>query len=107
MPFTTQREVDKLALPAGKKDAYHLDAACRGLSVRTQGARRSWVVHYGVGPKRGRIDLGDVSGITLKDARVKASEIVSRAKNGVDPLADRKAKAAVPIALSDRWLTCI
>jgi integrase len=109
VPFTTQREVDKLALPPGKKDVFHFDAACRGLSVRIQGARRSWVVHYAVGGKRRRIDLGDVAGINLKDARAKASEITGKAKNGVDPLADRKAKAAVEHrtlkALIDRYLT--
>ncbi|WP_191057562.1 tyrosine-type recombinase/integrase [Geminicoccus harenae] len=108
MPFTTQREVDKLALPSGKKDVFHFDAACRGLSVRIQGARRSWVVHYAVGGKRRRIDLGDVAGINLKDARTKAAEITGKAKSGVDPLAERAVQAGRERrtfkALIDRYL---
>lgn len=93
MPFTTQREVDKLTLPPGKKDIFHFDGACRGLSVRIQGARRSWVVHYAVYGKRRRIDLGDVTAISLKEARLRSAEITGKAKSGIDPLDQRKAQA--------------
>jgi hypothetical protein len=95
MPFSTQREVDRLVLPTGKTDGFHFDTACRGLSVRIQGSRRTWVVHYTThDKKRRRLDLGDVTGLSLRDARAKANEIVGKAKNGVDPLAERAAKAS-------------
>ena len=108
MAFSTQRDVDKLTLPPGKKDAFYFDKACRGLSVRLQGTRRSWVVHYAIDGKRRRLDLGDVAGLPLKDARTRAAEIAGQAKKGTDPLAERQARAGRERrtfkALVDRYL---
>jgi len=101
MPFSTQREVDRLVPPTGKTDGFHFDTACRGLSVRIQGSKRTWVVHYTThDKKRRRLDLGGVAGLSLRDARVKANEIVGKAKDGADPLAERAAKASAPKKMS-------
>ena len=43
MGFKTQRDVDGLSLPADVADRFFFDDGCQGLSVRLQGARRSWV----------------------------------------------------------------
>lgn len=95
MPFKTERDVSRLKLPEGKADAFHFDTLVRGLSVRLQGARKTWVVHF-TSPdgRRRRLSLGDVAGLSLADARKRAGEIVAGARTGADPLAGRaKAKA--------------
>jgi integrase len=93
MGFRTQREVDRLALPKGKTDAFFFDEEARGLSVRIQGDRRTWVVHYTAAGKRRRASLGDVLTLPLRDARTKAGRIVSDAKDGKDTLVTRRAAA--------------
>lgn len=94
MGFRTQRDVERLALPPNKTDAYFFDDGCQGLSVRLQGDRRTWVVWYAIGDRRRKVSLGDVIALSLRDARTKAATIVSGAKDGADPLADRAARAA-------------
>ena len=93
MGFRTQRDVDRLALPAGKADAYFFDNSCQGLSVRIQGAKRTRVVHYAVDGRRRRIGLGDVTALPLRDAQKQAGAIVSAGKDGADPLAKREERA--------------
>ena len=90
MPFRTERDVARLALPEGKADAYHFDAVVRGLSVRLQGERRTYVAHYSTPDgRRRRLSLGDVAGLSLAEARRRAGEIVAGARAGADPLAGR------------------
>ena len=93
MSFKTQRDVDRLSLPAGVADRFIFDDQCQGLSVRLQGAKRSWVIHYTVEGKRRRMSLGDVAGRSLADARKEASKVVSGGKDGADPLRERAARA--------------
>lgn len=95
MPFKTERDVARLKLPEGKADAFHFDALVRGLSVRLQGQRKTWVVHFtNAAGKRRRLSLGDVAGLSLADARKRAGEVLASAKLGSDPLASRaQAKA--------------
>lgn len=93
MGFRTQREVERLSLPAGVADRFVFDDQCQGLSVRLQGAKRSWVVHYTIDGKRRRISLGDVAGMPLADARKKAAKVVAGGKDGADPLKERAARA--------------
>ena len=95
MSFRTERDVARLVLPDGKADAFHFDALVRGLSVRLQGQRRTWVVHFTTaGGRRRRLSLGDVAGLSLADARKRAGEVLAGARLGNDPLASReRAKA--------------
>lgn len=94
MSFKTERDVARLKLPEGKADAFHFDALMRGLSVRLQGDRRTYVVHYTSGGKRRRLSLGDVAGLSLAEARKRAGEVLAGARLGTDPLAKRaQAKA--------------
>ena len=93
MGFKTQREVDRLSLPSGVADRFIFDDQCQGLSVRLQGAKRSWVVHYAVDGKRRRMSLGDVAGISLADARKRAGQVVAGGRDGADPLKERAARA--------------
>lgn len=93
MGFRTQRDVDRLSLPPGKADAFFFDEEARGLSVRIQGDRRTWVVHYTAGGKRRRMSLGDVPALALRDARTKAGRVVADAKDGKDSLTVRAVAA--------------
>jgi integrase len=89
MSFRTQSQVDRLRLPEGRTDAYVFDGEQRGLSVRLQGRSRTWVVHFQANGKRRRITLGNVAGLSLRQARVEASRIVGAARAGEDELAKR------------------
>lgn len=95
MSFKTERDVGRLVLPEGRADAFHFDALVRGLSVRLQGARKTYVVHFtNAAGKRRRLSLGDVAGLSLADARKRAGEVLAGARLGSDPLANReRAKA--------------
>ncbi|MFZ1429146.1 MAG: site-specific integrase [Geminicoccaceae bacterium] len=91
MGFRTQRDVDRLALPPGKPEHVEFDEQCRGLAVRMQGGSKVWLVRYQVpGGNRRKLTLGDVSGLTLAEARKRAVQITSGAKDGKDPQQQRE-----------------
>jgi integrase len=91
MAFRTQRDLDRLTLPAGKAEVFHFDARCPGLSVRIQRTGKpAFVAWYTVTGKRKRITLGAVAGTDLDQARRQATEIVNAARDGRDPGQERK-----------------
>ena len=91
MSFRTQRDLERLTLPAGKAEAFHFDARCPGLSVRIQRTGKpAFVTWYTVGGKRKRITLGAVAGMDLDQARRQATEIVNAGRDGHDPGQQRK-----------------
>jgi integrase len=96
MGFRTQAQVDRLRLPEGKLDLYVWDDECTGLSVRLQGKARRWVVWYQANGARRRMTLGNLAGLSLRDARTKAGRIVGDARDGKDPLAARASAKAKP-----------
>lgn len=57
----------------------------------TLGAR-SWVLRTMVGGKRCDIGLGGYPDVSLSSARTKARELKAKIKDGIDPIAERKAK---------------
>jgi hypothetical protein len=89
MPFKTERDIAKLTLPEGQTDVHHSDLTTRGLSVRPQRGRKTYVVHYAIGGRWRRVTLGKVGALYLKKAREMVSEIVARALLGGDPSAPR------------------
>jgi len=105
MAFKTQRDVDRLTLPAGKSEAFFFDGRVPGLSVRLQrtGAA-TFAVWYTAGGKRKRMSLGPVAGISLEDARRRAAEIQGAARAGRNPAQERelaRAAAAEVLTLAD------
>jgi hypothetical protein len=103
MAFRTERDLDRLALPAGKSEVFHFDAKCPGLSVRIQRTGKpAFVVWYtAANGKRKRITLGAVAGIELEDARDQATAMVRGARDGRDPGMERKqAREAAAAALT-------
>jgi integrase len=91
MAFRTQRDVDRLKLPPGKKEHFEFDARCPGNSVRIQrGGKPAYVAWYTVAGVRKRFTLGATAGIDLDSARRRATEIVNAARDGRDPGRERK-----------------
>ena len=86
MSFRTQRDLERLTLPAGKAEAFHFDARCPGLSVRIQRTGKpAFVVWYTIGGKRKRITLGAIAGMDLDQARRQATVTANAARDGRDP----------------------
>jgi hypothetical protein len=65
MSFRTQRDLERLTLPAGKTEVFHFDARCPGLSVRIQRTGKAAFVVWYTAPngKRKRLTLGPVAGL--------------------------------------------
>ena len=91
MAFRTQRDLERLILPASKAEVFHFDARCPGLSVRIQRTGKpAFVAWYTTGGKRKRITLGAIAGMDLDQARRQATEIVNAGRDGRDPGQERK-----------------
>ena len=111
----TQRRIDDLECPAGKKDALVFDGEQRGLGVRvTAGGGKSYLAQYAIAGVKRRIPLGSCSAISLAAAREAAQAILGDVAKGRDPAAERKqaardardqadAEALTLGLLLDRW----
>jgi integrase len=87
----TQRRIDDLECPAGKKDALVFDGEQRGLGVRvTAGGGKSYVAQYTFAGSKRRVPLGSCSAISLAAAREAVRAILGDAARGVDTAAERK-----------------
>ncbi len=84
-------EVSRLA-----GDGLHAVGTVAGLylSINTNGAR-SWILRTKVGNRRTDIGLGSYPAITLAVARERALAAKDSIRQGVDPVADKRAKRAV------------
>lgn len=85
------------AKPLDMKQTDYFDTNTPGLCLRVSpGGTRTWQLHYTApNGKRARITIGRFSDVlTLAKARAKAREARGAIRDGGDPLADRKAKAA-------------
>jgi integrase len=90
----TQRRIDALECPAGKKDILTFDDEQKGLGVRvTAGGGKSYLCQYRHAGLKRRVPLGSCSAISLAAARVAARGIMGEAAKGRDHAAERKAAA--------------
>jgi integrase len=90
----TQRRIETLECPAGKKDALVFDEEQRGLGVRvTAGGGKSYLAQYTLGGAKRRVALGGCSGISLAAARDAVRTILGDVAKGLDPAAQRKEAA--------------
>lgn len=81
--------------PAGKFDIVHWDEDVPGLGLRVlKSGSRSWVVRYRVGRRQRVITLGKVALLSPGQARIKASEILAKAKLGEDFSTEVRSKKA-------------
>lgn len=90
----TQRKIDTLECPLGKKDALVFDDEQAGLGVRvTASGGKSYLAQYTHAGSKRRIALGSCSAISLASAREATRSILGDVAKGRDPAADRKAAA--------------
>jgi integrase len=96
----TQRRIEDLECPAGKKDMLVFDEEQTGLGVRvTAGGRKgkmegkSFLAQYRHAGEKRRVPLGSCSGISLAKARKAVQAILGDVAKGRDPASERKQAA--------------
>jgi integrase len=82
--------------PQAKSEAFFWDPSCSGFGLRAlRSGRRTWIYQYrNDHGKTRRIALGDVSAVSLEDAREAARHKAASVTHGSDPSAERKRKRA-------------
>jgi|AntAceMinimDraft_1070359.scaffolds.fasta_scaffold47368_1 integrase len=66
------------------------------IKIKDTGAK-SWILRTTVGTKRSDIGLGSYPAVTLADAWERARQALTEIRNGVDPVAERRAKQAAVV----------
>ena len=100
------KEVGALAVSKIDAPGLHFVGRVPGLALQvTAGSGRSWLLRVVIGGKRRAMGLGAYPGVTLAQAREKASEARELIRQGVDPIERVRAsqsalRAAVSAALS-------
>jgi integrase len=90
----TQKSVEVLSCPPGRKDALVFDGELRGFGVRvTTGGGKIFLVQYPSPLGKRRIRLGPFGTLTVEDARREAKVVLGHVARGGDPFADRRAVA--------------
>jgi integrase len=104
----TKVTVRKMRCSSGQSEQFFWDASCRGLGIRAlSSGRRSWIFQYRDQHGRTRrIALGDVSLVSLDDAREEARRKAASIAHGANPSVERKAKrtAGTVLELIDAYL---
>jgi integrase len=87
----TQRRIDDLECPPGKKDVLVFDEEQRGLGVRvTKGGGKTYLAQYTIAGSKRRIPLGSCLAISLAGAREAVQAMLGDVARGRDPAAERK-----------------
>jgi integrase len=90
----TQRRIETLECPAGKKDILVFDDEQTGLGVRvTSGGGKSFLAQYRHAGEKRRIPLGSCTAISLASARDAVRTILGDVAKGRDPAGERKEAA--------------
>lgn len=90
----TEREIDRLACPPGKRDCMVFDTEQRGLAVRVVASgSKSYLAQYVAAGRKRRVPLGSVDAISLAAARTAARAVMGQVAGGTDPATQRKAAA--------------
>lgn len=100
------RELSPLQVRRLSKPGLHAVGGVSGLhlQVKESGAR-SWILRVKVGKRRPDIGLGGFPDVTLEQARDKAREIREQIRQGIDPIAARRAAQAALLAAQAKALT--
>lgn len=90
---TEKEPLSSLKLKNSMESGRHPEGTIAGLflNVKPSGAK-SWILRVMVGTKRKDIGLGGYPEVGLAAARDRAREVKDKIRNGVDPVAERKAK---------------
>jgi integrase len=93
MSKLTQRSVEAVICPPGKKDALLFDRELRGFGLRvTTSGGKTFLAQYRTAGTKRRVALGPFGALTVEQARKAAQVVLGEAAKGGDPFADRKAK---------------
>ena len=97
----TKSTVHKMRCPPGQSEGFFWDAGCRGFGIRAlRSGRRSWIYQYRDEHGRTRrIVLGDVSAVSLDDARTAARRTAASVAQGSNPAVERRKKRAAGTVL--------
>jgi integrase len=97
----TKAAVRTMQCPPGQMEKFYWDEGCRGLGIRAlKSRRRSWIYQYRDEHGRTRrIVLGDVSSVSLVDAREAARQVAASVAHGSNPSVDRRKKRAAGTVL--------
>ncbi len=91
----TQKTVESLACPAGKKDVLVFDGELRGFGVRVgSNGKKSFVAQYTGPTGKRRMALGAFGVLTVDAARKSALAVLGAVAERRDPVAEERAKAA-------------
>jgi hypothetical protein len=92
----TQRRIDDLTCPPGRRDKLVFDDEVQGLAVRTMASgSKGYLVQYPYHGAKRRVPLGSCDSVTLADARRAAQGILGEVAHGRDPAKERKDRARV------------
>ena len=91
----TQRKIELLECPDGRRDMMVFDDEQTGLGVRvTSSGRRTFLAQYAFNGTKRRVPLGSCSAISLAEARAAVRVILGDVARGTDPAAERKRAAS-------------
>ena len=91
----TERVIESLTCPAGRRDRMAFDDKQAGLGVRvTASGGRTYLAQYTRGGIKRRIPLGSCAAISLAQAREATRAIMGDVAKGFDPAVERKQAAA-------------
>ena len=96
MPTKALTEKDVESAKAAPGERLELwDSKSPGLCLRvTDRGVKTWVVRYRIGDRQPRMTLGTFPDLKLRDARDRASDVRRAARDGKDPAAEKREKAA-------------
>ena len=104
----TERAIERLTCPPGKRDSMTFDTEQRGLAVRVMASgTKSYLVQYSHLGRKRRVPLGSTDAISLATARDAARVAMGRVAQGIDPAAERKAAVAATKADALRERTTV
>ncbi len=94
------KELSALAVAKIKETGRYTVGGVDGLCLNVEGSSRVWILRAIVGkrldkdgklkPHRRDIGLGPYPAVSLAEARVKANELKSQIRNGIDPIAHKQ-----------------
>lgn len=95
--------VERVKPPASGRAEY-FDASFGGLSLRvTERGAKSWAVLYRMNGRQRRYTIGTYPAIKPAQARREATTALERVRQGVDPTAEKKARLATPLPVTDTF----
>ena len=90
----TQRKIELLECPDGRRDMMVFDDEQTGLGVRVTASGRTFLAQYTFNGTKRRVPLGSCSAISLDKARAAVRVILGDVAKGTGPAAERKRAAS-------------